>query len=274
MLWMYLLPNWLLCLIVLAVFTGLSMLGLWMTRPWVISLGSHHNEVVGFFLGAVGVTYAVLLAMIAVAAWTNYTVVDGLVAQEADVTSDIFRKLELFPHPCRDNLCGMLRDSTVAVVSTEWPALQHGTDDKRALLMATELFDAVRSFTPDGETEGKLQKEVLDRLDTLQAIRRNRAHAGSSGLMPVLWLVVIVGALLNILLSYLFHIENHRLQQCLTALFALSLGTVVYLIATLDHPMWGEISVSSAPLSPVVEMMDHRLHPDTPGELRHLISRR
>lgn len=272
MLWMYLIPNWLLCLIVLAVFTSLSMFGLWMTRPWVSSFRSHHNEIVGFFMGAVGVTYAVLLAMIAVAAWTNYTVVDGLVAQEADVTSDIFRKLELFPHPCRDNLCVMLRDSTAAVVSNEWPALQHGADDPRALLMATELFDAVRGFTPGSETEGKLQKEVLDRLDTLQAIRRNRAHAGASGLMPVLWLVVIAGAVLNILLSYMFYIENHRLQQLMTALFGLSLGMVVYLIAAMDHPMWGEVSVSSEPLASVVEMMDHRLHPDTPGELRHLIS--
>lgn len=274
MLWMYLIPNWLLCLIVLAAFTGLSMFGLWMTRPWVSSFRSHHNEVVGFFMGAVGVTYAMLLAMIAVAAWTNYMTVDGLVAQEADLTSDIFRKLELFPNPCRDNLCVLLRDSTATVVSTEWPALQRGADDPRALLMTTELFDAVRSFTPGSETEGKLQTEVLDRLDTLQAIRRNRAHAGSKGVMPVLWLVVIAGTVLNIVLSYMLYIENHRLQQFLTALLGLSLGMVVYLVVALDHPMWGEISISPEPLTSAVEMMDHRLHPDTPGELRHLISRR
>jgi ABC-type multidrug transport system fused ATPase/permease subunit len=272
MLWMYLIPNWLLCVIMLLTFTGVSMLGLWLTRPWVRSFRSHHNEIVGFFMGGVGITYAVLLAMIAVAAWSNYTIVEGMVAQEADVTSEIFRKLELFPHPCRDNLCVMLHDSTAAVVSTEWPAMQHGNTDKRALLMATELFDAVRSFTPESETERKLQSEVLDRLDTLHAVRRNRTQAGSNGLAPVLWLVVIAGALLNILLSYLFQIENHRLHQTLTAVFSLSLGIIVYLIASLDHPLWGEVSVSPEPLASVVEMMDHRLHPDTPGQIRHLPS--
>jgi amino acid transporter len=270
MLWMYLIPNWLLCALVLTAFTALAMLGLWMTRPFVGSFRSHHNEIVGFFLGAAGVIYAVLLAMIAVAAWSNYTAVETMVAQEADVIGDVFRKLEIFPQPCRDNLCVMLRDYAATVVSTEWPALQHGTDDRRALLMATELFDAVRGFTPGSEAERKLQSEVLDRLDTLHTLRRNRVQAGSRGLMPVLWLVVITGAALNIELCYLFHVENHRLHQFLIALLAVSIGIVVYLIASMDHPLWGEVSVSAEPIESVVEMMDHRLHPDTPGQLRHL----
>ena len=72
-LWLYQLPNGLLCLLVVGVFALVSLAGLALTRPWVSSFRTHHNDMVASFAASVGVLYAVLLAMIAVAAWTNYT---------------------------------------------------------------------------------------------------------------------------------------------------------------------------------------------------------
>ena len=45
-LWLYQLPNWLLCLLVVGVFTIVSLAGLALTRPWVSSFRTHHNDMV------------------------------------------------------------------------------------------------------------------------------------------------------------------------------------------------------------------------------------
>src|SRR6266481_3740296 len=99
MLWLYQIPNWLLGTLVVATFTIISILGFIVTRKWVGSFKSHHNDVVSCFVATIGVLYAVLLAMIAVASWNNYTQVDSLVSQEADLVHAMFRDADAFPSP-------------------------------------------------------------------------------------------------------------------------------------------------------------------------------
>src|SRR5262245_5347442 len=108
--WIYQMSNWLLGALVVGSFTGLSLAGLSFTRPWVSSLRSHHNDMVASFAASTGVLYAVLLAMIAVASWTNYTTTDSFVSQEADLVHSLFRDLEGYPEPERGQLRALLRE--------------------------------------------------------------------------------------------------------------------------------------------------------------------
>jgi hypothetical protein len=208
--------------------------------------------------------------MIAVASWNNYTTTEALVAQEASLVGDMFRSLEGYPQPARDHLRRLLYDYATTVIETEWPALQQGEVDKRALLAVDALFDEWRSFTPGNEGERATQVEALSRLNHFLNVRHNRIQTGISGIMPVLWLVVVIGAVINVGLTYFLWIENQRLHQVLIVALGVTFGLVVYLIAAMDHPLWGEVSVQPDPFRAVQASMDRRLNPVTPGQKRQM----
>lgn len=266
--WLYQIPNWLLCALVVGTFTVASLVGLWLTRPWVGSFPTHHNDVVASFAASTGVLYAVLLAMIAVASWTNYTTVDSLAAQEADLVHSLFRDLEGYPQPERDELRGLLREYVDTVIRVEWPAIQQGLTDQRASLVVDAVFSGWMKFEPRTEGQKLIVAETLSRLNSLQTVRRNRIQTGVSGLDPVLWTVVLVGAIISIGICYLFWLENKVLHQLMIGVLGFIIGIVVYLILALDHPLWGVVSIQPSAFQAVADSMDRALHPMTPGERR------
>jgi hypothetical protein len=266
--WLYQIPNWLLCLLVVGVFATVSLVGLKLTRPWVSSFKTHHNDIVASFAASVGVLYAVLLAMIAVAAWTNYTTVDSLAAQEADLVHSLFRDIEAYPQFERDELRGLLREYVDTVIHTEWPALQKGSTDRRAALVVDSIFSGWIKLDPRTEAQKIVNAETLARLNLFQSVRQSRLQTGGNGLDAVLWVVVLAGAVVSIGICYLFWIENKLLHQVMISILGGMIGVVVYLILALDHPMWGAITIRPTAFEAVAASMDRVLHPLTPGERR------
>jgi hypothetical protein len=49
-----------------------------------------HNDVAGFIYAALGVIYAVLLALVVIAVWEEYGAASDTVEQEANATADIY----------------------------------------------------------------------------------------------------------------------------------------------------------------------------------------
>jgi len=81
-------------------------------------------------------------------------------------------------------------------------------------------------------------------------LRRARLGAAQVGIPEVLWWVVAIGAMLNILLIWLFDMEL-RLQIILGAVFSCFIALVILLIAEMDYPFRGELSISPGPLRAV-----------------------
>ena len=127
--WIYNLPNWMLCLLIVSTTVGLALAGLLISRPMVKRLtdgSSKHNDLVSYFLGAMGVFYGLALGLIAVATWENYTEVDAVVTSEAAALTSLYRDLDGYPQPLRGNLEGVLREYTRTVIEKEWPAHKQG----------------------------------------------------------------------------------------------------------------------------------------------------
>lgn len=185
------------------IFMIMSIVGFLLTRKWVRSFKSHHNDVVSCFVATIGVLYAVLLAMIAVASWNNYTAVDSLVSEEADLVHAMFRDADAFPWPHRERFRSLLREYVDTVIHVEWPSLQQGLEEKRAAMAVDAIYSEWVSFVPATDKESVVATEIFQRLNTFQSVRRSRIQTGLSGLMPVLWIVVVVGAVLNLGMSVL-----------------------------------------------------------------------
>ncbi len=257
----YDLPNWLLGVGVVTVFLAGSLLGLVFTRPLVRKLlrGSGvHNDIVSFFFAGIGVFYGLALGLIAVGTWENYSDVDSVVSNEAAATAALYRDFDAYPAPVRNRLEGLLRDYTRKVINEEWPAHRRGEANEGADEAIDTLENAIMAHEPRTESEKIGHAEVLRSLDELQDQRRLRLQSVSTGLPAALWSVVIIGAILNIAITYLFWLENRWLHAFLIAILAVFIGLLVFLTAAMDNPFRGEFSVSPDALQSVFDKVMSR----------------
>jgi hypothetical protein len=245
--WIYDIPNWLLCVLVVLVFNTVALGGLIATRPLArrfLKSSSAHNEVVSFFFAGIGVFYGLALGLIAVGTWQNFTEVDSLVGKEAAELASLYRDFDGYSQPFRRQLEDALRDYTKLVVENEWPAHQKGQTPERGTIALDDIENQIMAFEPRTERDKIVHAEVLHSLHSLVELRRMRLQSVPAGLPAALWCVVMIGAWLNVSITYLFWVENFRLHAILVALLATFIALLVFLTAAMDNPFRGQFSVS------------------------------
>jgi hypothetical protein len=256
MYWIYDIPNWLLGLVTIVTFVVASIAGLLITRPIsrrLLEGSTKHNDVVSYFIAAVGVLYGLALGLIAVATYANYTDVDGKAGKEAASIAALYRDLDSYPPTLRTRLETKLRDYTSFIIKKAWPAHRLGKVPAGGEEILEEFENLVGSYEPVTEGQKIAQTEVMRDVNDVVMNRGFRVQAVDSGLPAVLWGVVLIGAALNIGMMYLFWIDNIKLHAVLIGLFAATLGLLVFLTAAMDNPFRGEFSVSPGAYEEVLE---------------------
>src|SRR5436305_13336445 len=144
-LWLYQIPALWLGILIVGLFAGASVASLALTRPLARRLCREQNDFVNYFFATIAVFYAVLVGLIAVAVWGNYTGIDGIVSNEAVNAADVYRDVESYPPAVRDEVRRNLRAYISVVIQREWPAQRRG--DKRHLAGDLLLHRAAHGLT-------------------------------------------------------------------------------------------------------------------------------
>jgi hypothetical protein len=246
-LWLYQIRTLWLGVLVVGLFVAVSVAGLWLTRPLARRLCREQNDFVNYFFATIAVFYAVLVGLIAVAVWGNYTGIDGIVSNEAVNASDVYRDIESYPPAVRDEVRGNLRAYVSSVIQREWPAQRRGAklppDGGRLLRQAAR---GLTTFEPATPGQQAVHVQTLRDLDDLFSNRRLRLEAVDSHLPGLMWLVVLAGAAVLIFMSYFFCAEKNTLQLLLTVGLSVLVGLVIFLILELDRPLIGKVSVDAS----------------------------
>jgi hypothetical protein len=90
-------------------------------RSWVSRLHSeqNHNEIVSYFLAAVVLFYGVMVGLIAVGVWEQFTSTDEKVALEASALASLYHDVSAYPEPDRSRLQADLREYTRNVIDKQ-----------------------------------------------------------------------------------------------------------------------------------------------------------
>ena len=187
--------------------------------------------------------YSVLLGLIAVAVWSNFSSVSGLVSREASTIGVLYRDVSGYPDPLCLQLRQGLRAYTVFVVEKSWPAQQHGERLSQPTDMITRMHEAILGYHPPDAGAAVMHAEILRKFNELLDARRLRIDRVDDGLPGILWVVVIIGGLLTITVSYFLWIEDVRFHVLLLSMLSLFIGLMIFLIAALDRPCRGSVSV-------------------------------
>ena len=225
-----------------------AMIGLWLAHRGIyprLRLGETliDNGVIGWFFAGVLTIYGITLGLIAITTWENSSRVSGIASQEAATIAVLYRDSGVYPPPLRDQLQTTLRDYTRFVIEKAWPAQQRG----EILNDGSRLLDNFRNqlFASEAATESQriLQAEIFRTYNELVELRRERTEAVNVGVPGPIWAVILLGGALTIVVSYCFQVQQFRLHLFLTASLAAMIGLLVFLIAALERPYRGAVSV-------------------------------
>jgi hypothetical protein len=223
------------------------------SRRW-IHVRRNANDMIGFALASFATLYGILLGLLAVEAYQDFSAAKDAVSKQALTLATLFQDLDGFPQPLRARLQEGLRGYVAEALETHWSRDATTSSAASHSPRLRALLDQFLAFKPASKSEEIVHEEGVRQANVLIEQRRMLIAAAADGIPGALWCVVFLGAFLYMLLMCLFDMELH-VHMVLGGVTALFLGAVVFLITALDNPFHGGVTVDSAPIESVREMM-------------------
>jgi Protein of unknown function (DUF4239) len=223
-----------------------GIVGLWIVRRYILPrLRSQdsNSDFTGAMLQAVMVFYGLAVALIAVSVWQSYSDAAKVSSQEATAAAALYRYLGGYTEPARSQLQKELREYVNQIIHQAWPMQQRGQVPTEGVEMMNRFQAMLMSFEPTTEGQKILHAETLSTYNQLIQARRLRLDAVQVRLPGVLWFIIIVGALINLSLSFFFRIEDGWFQAIQVTFLAAFIGLVISLIFAFDRPFRGELGL-------------------------------
>lgn len=242
--WLYDIPTLLTVALFAGVFVGVCWLGTIVSRSFVRSRFHKDrgmNEILGDFLQYFGVIYGLLLGLLAVATYQNHTDVEKAVAGEASSLAALYRDISA------------IREYMRSTIEDAWPLQRKGIDPWK-VNRAAPIHTRLGQFEPQTKGQEALHDAALRQFNEFFEDRRLRIYSVTAGIPVIMWYTVAVGALLNMVLIWLFDLRlgTHLLLGGLISFFT---GTTISLIVLMDNPLRGEVGVSPQAFERIYQQM-------------------
>jgi len=231
-------------LLLLCVAMALAVGGLILVQRLVpIALRREHNDVAGFIYAVLGVTYAVLLALMVVAVWEEWERAGDTADEEASALAEIFWIADRLLESDGRQIQEVARSYGRVVVDEEWALMEHEKSSPRAWDLLDELRASLQDFDPSTSGQQVLYEQSLDRMHDLANARRDRLLEAENGLPAILWVVLIIGGVIVVGFTYLFGLQSTAIHLLMVGALALIIALVLFTVAALNFPFKGDITV-------------------------------
>src|ERR687894_2872144 len=142
-----------------------------------------HTDVAGYVYAVIGVIYAVVLALVVIAAWEEYRDARAAVADEASAVLNLARAANGWPAGDRAEVEAALVAYASQVVDGEWPAMARGDFGPASdSVTVNQLWQALNEADASAAAKSASYEVALVQLDDLGEARRNRLLFGQEGL--------------------------------------------------------------------------------------------
>jgi hypothetical protein len=223
-----------------------------------------HNDVAGFIYAALGVIYAVILALVVIAVWEKYQAASETVDQEANATAEIAWLAHRLPEPEGTHIQELCRSYAEEVAHKEWPLMAQGKappmTQERGTPSGWTIIDDIRASLQDYEPRTRAEEQLyaagLDQIEELNDARRMRLVAAEEGIPGVLWSVLIFGGIAAIGFTYLFGMENTWAHRLMVVILAAVIGLVLFTIGSMEHPFSGGARIGTGAFDLILERFD------------------
>jgi Protein of unknown function (DUF4239) len=260
-------PTWEVGLLVIGVWSGLSLLGLWIFNRFVdVHLREKDTETVGLTYAIVAVVFAVLIAVIVVDVWESFAKADEIAAAEANKLSSLMLDTAGLPAPVAEEVRADINKYIDIVVKSEWPSQQDGNLAEAVFEPGWSLLGHLSTqlavFDPTTMGQNATKVEMLRAVNELIKARRNRILAAGAHLPDIVWGILLISGAIAVFYTYLFGAHSFGIHLAITGLISSSIALVFVLLIALDYPFRGDVSVSDEAFVSVRATTGATLAPD------------
>jgi hypothetical protein len=260
-------PLWLTVLAVVAIFEFYSVgLMLICRRTWGTSRLSLNNEVAGFKFSVIGVLYAVLLGFVVIVVWENYRSTEAAVRNEANAVLDLNQLSYALPEDSGSAIRKRLIDYTEQVQRSEWSTMARGYPSSIAADALAHLTHSTLDLGTGDVRELALYQQALRLLAVIEDNRSERLDSANGSVPPILWLVLVTGAMITLGYPAFFGTPNVIAQTAMTAAMAALVALALLPALLLDYPFTGEVRISAAPFDQALQQIPPHAKGEGPGE--------
>jgi hypothetical protein len=235
---------------VVGLWTGLSLLGLnFCHRRVNVQVRHKDTETVGLTFAIAAAVYGVLMALIVLDVFQNFSRSESIATDEANKLSSLMFDSSGLPPQMAAGVRSDLNKYIDIVVNSEWPSQSAGKLSDAVFepgwTLLAHLSTELAVFEPATMGENSNKAEMLHATNELIKTRRSRIIAAGEHLPAVVWKMLILGGAVSVGFTYLFGARTFGIHMALTGLIATTIALVFVLIIALDYPFRGVVSVSS-----------------------------
>ena len=239
------------------VITSLLLMAL-LNRAWPRENRFRENDLIGWQLGILGTTYAVILGFMLYAVWTTFEEADLNVDLEADAVLNTYRLAIGLPEPQRTQLQSLTRSYVEAVINQDWPEMARGEAPTQSAAIDNEMWTTVMSVRTTSAGEQAVGDHALSELSSLSQHRLTRTLQSGMQLPAVLWCVLLVGGALTIVAACTFGEASVKLQTLQVFSFSLLVSLSLVAIADIHRPFQGLIHIRPSAFQRAQQIMQGR----------------
>ena len=245
--WIYDLPLWALCALVLAVTVLYAVAAVLAMRRLRWRLDADDNATAAALHAFIGVLYAVALGLLVVSAQDDNSDVEKAVSDEANAVGNLYRVTAGLEPASRVRLRTETAEYVRLVVTDEWPATQHARPSQPTWRAMDRLSGDVYTFVPSTAQEERVYPQLVGEMEEVLDARRERLYLGQQGVGAVTWTIIVIGGMITIGFAAFFRMGSVRAHLLLTGLAAAMFGLMLFLLLAMDHPLWGRVSIEPGP---------------------------
>jgi ABC-type multidrug transport system fused ATPase/permease subunit len=251
-------PSWIaisLLIVVAAILICLA--ALWAIRKHFSTkeLKKSH-DVVGFTFSIVGVLYSVILGFTVINAQDQYNIMLQTIHTEAILLADLYEDAAYFSQEECARIRGTLQEYIDHVIRDEWWAKQEKTINVHSRTIIKNIWDSYYYIELTDEKVKIWYTESIGKLNRFMNARLARQFNSWVHLGPMMWTLLIVGAVIVTGFMFFFGLENMRSHMLLTGLLAGYLAFMLYLVYTLDNAFRGPLGLKPTALVQVSQLFE------------------
>jgi hypothetical protein len=222
-------------------------------RPLLsLELRRRHNDVAAAIFSIIGVTFAVLLAFVAMVVWQHYNAAKATSYAEAGFVRDVYYVSLGFSDPDKSLLLDGILSYVETVVRVEWPAQARGLSVASNSAGLNKLNAMAADLKPAGTADDIRQAMLSLSLMRLSDAREERLMAADTTVPAVVWIVTLMGGALTVAFASLLGVPSLGMHLAMSAAMAISGALVLIMIIALNNPFRGDFRVSAEPFEQVI----------------------
>ena len=245
------------CVSVMVVLCGVYLLRRRVEYPVL----EENNEFAGFMYSMIGLVYGVYLAFTIIAVWEQFSSAEDVAVSEATHLSALWRDAQTMRAEDRAAIQQELLAYTDSVVRDEWPSMarDHGASPRTSGIYE-DLWRRYYAVQLDAGNAVQMAfyQEMIRRLNDMGMLRRRRLLAANSELPPLMWILLLVGAVVTILFTFLFGTRHAWTQYVVIGVVTGLVAFSILLVDAMQYPFSGDVSIRPDAYESVVKSMKER----------------